>query len=272
VTIDGAEYTFGAVFACIFNDDFIVMQGPGTGPGGGPFWVDFDSSSSSSDDDDVDGDGEPDSSVFINVRGGVTENELVTPLDQPDFYADNSGNFVGVEATFEITDNSVSGFGFMTDTNAITDAGELLPFEFEASCGDSDGTSNDDEQALDDMQDEVSSDDAAATVTDASGGGIVTVDGVAYAFGAEVCFFQESGFVIVGPGPTPTATRRMSTSRAVARPTSTVTASQMTKSWSVSRWVPSRWVREPKTSRTSSSVRGETSRRSRSRSNAPTTR
>jgi hypothetical protein len=114
VTIDGAVYTFEADFMCLAGDDFIVLKGPGTGPDGGPVWVDIESSS-----DDAENGGEPDEGIIVAVSVGVNEIGQSSPDGQPDFYANNSGIPLGQEVTFERTDNSVSGSGFMTDDNYV---------------------------------------------------------------------------------------------------------------------------------------------------------
>lgn len=71
-----------------------------------------------------------------------------------------------------------------------------------ATSTDADEASADADEASADA--DIANDDSADPgVTRASGGGVVTIDGVAYTFDTEICLFEESAFVIVGPGSDP---------------------------------------------------------------------
>jgi len=130
VTVDGVAYTFDAE-ACFFQEFGFLVAGPGSDPGGDVGHVYVEGSSET----DFDLDGQPDESIMISVEVGAAQMGLGTE-DQPYFTVSAWGDALAEQVTFERSNNSVSGSGFMVDNNAVAaEFNEPIPFEFEVSCG-----------------------------------------------------------------------------------------------------------------------------------------
>jgi hypothetical protein len=130
VTVDGVAYTFGAE-VCFFQGSDFLVAGPGSDPGGDVGHVYVEGSSET----DFDLDGQPDESIMITVEVGAAQMGSGTE-DQPYFTVSASGDALAEQVTFERSNNSVSGSGFMVDNNTVAaEFNEPIPFEFEVSCG-----------------------------------------------------------------------------------------------------------------------------------------
>jgi len=128
VTVDGVAYTFEAE-ACFFQEFGFLVAGPGSDPGGDVGHVDVEGSSET----DFDLDGQPDESIMISVEVGAAQMGLGTE-DQPYFTVSAWGDALAEQVTFERSNNSVSGSGFMVDNNAVAAAfNEPIPFELRSA-------------------------------------------------------------------------------------------------------------------------------------------
>ena len=129
VTIDGVAYEYVAD-VCISQGTDFVASGPGQSPDGTAAWVEVESSAGI----DLDGDGAEDTSSSVNVTVGQVELFGSGPDDQPRFSADSN---IYVESfSYTLDGGRMTGSGEIQDHNfVVLDAGESLPFTFEASCG-----------------------------------------------------------------------------------------------------------------------------------------
>ena len=131
ITVGGDEYRFEPT-SCVAAEGSFSASGIGSAPDGTVAFFDVHASNV----DDLDGDGQPDDSAGVTVRVGTDLADGDVPDDQPDLEAVmmKAGVMEVSEFEYELTSDTLSGTGTITDYNAVISAGRTAPLSFEVTC------------------------------------------------------------------------------------------------------------------------------------------
>lgn len=147
ITIDGVPYQMSGATCFVFGDD-INLDGPGTTPDGEPFWgsvsYTVNNRAEMAEDglfdeaflDQMFGDKQQAIDLSVDVEIGKADRFESAADGKASYTAEvfMDNPFFG-EVTFEKSGSTVSGSGDMIDDNGVVaNYGDLIPFEFTASC------------------------------------------------------------------------------------------------------------------------------------------